>query len=200
MKVFKDVLQTIDSLLESNTTFIAESQVATSSSTSILNTLTKFAELYSKQIDKKLQISNRNIAFRVEKVKKGTITLSAQQLSNDSVEVNFENIDLSKVGATYALIQIPSEVFSNESEVIHSYFFRYGSFFLSENSLLKLAGKNVSRELVMQSTIFSASVGTKNVANLRNPIILTFKRIQSLELSGVSGCRFWDESFGIIIA
>ena len=184
-------------MLESNATFIAKSQIETSSSTSILNSLSKFAEIYSKQVEGSISVSNKNIAFHVEKVRKGNIILSAHQLSNDSVEIGFNSItNLNKTDATYAVIQIPSEVFSNESEVIHSYFFRYDSFFMSENSLLKLAGKKFSNEQIIQSVTLSVSFGSKNVTYLRRPIILTFKKVQSLEFTGTSNCHYWDERLG----
>ena len=183
--------------MESDAKLIAKSQVETSSSTIILDVLTKFAEIYSKDIQNPVSISKKNIAFHVEKVEKGSITLIAQQLSNNSVEISFNNVtDLHKTDGTYAAIQIPGDVFSKESEVVYSYFFRYDSFFLSENNLLELAGRKSSNRQIVQSAIISASLYNKSVTNLISPVILTFKKIQSLEFSGSSRCHYWDEKFG----
>ncbi|XP_047126733.1 uncharacterized protein LOC100198789 isoform X1 [Hydra vulgaris] len=193
MQVFIDVLKTIDVVLESNGTYIAESQIKTSSSTSILNTLTEFALIYSKQLSNPISIGKRNIGFYIGKVKKSYLIISAHQLPNNSVEISFNSIaDFSN--KTYAVMKLPSDVFSNENEVVYSYFFRYDSFLLNEDNLLKLAEKNTSNKSFLQSTILSATVANKNVSNLSNPIILTFKKMHHQDL-GTSSCNYWDKNF-----
>ncbi|XP_065668365.1 adhesion G-protein coupled receptor G4-like isoform X3 [Hydra vulgaris] len=190
-QVFIDVLQTINSLLGSKKTYIAESQVKTSSSTSILNTLTEFALIYSKQLNKSISVSKKNIGFHIDKVKKSKVIITAQQLANDSVGISFSNnVDITN--KTFAAIKIPIEVFSNENNIIYSYFFRYDSFLLNENSLLYPEENNIAAKKFVQSAILSASIVDRNVSKLRNPIILTFKKILS-EYSGISNCHYWDE-------
>ncbi|XP_065668361.1 uncharacterized protein LOC100208992 isoform X7 [Hydra vulgaris] len=191
-QVFIDVLQTIDIVLESNKIYIAESQVKTSSSTSILNTLTEFALIYSKQLNNSISIGKRNIGFHIDKVKKSKVIITAQQSANDSVDISFSNkVDVNN--NTYAVIKIPSEVFSDENDIIYSYFFRYDSFLLNENSLLHPEEKNIAANKFVQSAILSASIVDRNVSKLRNPIILTFKKIMLSEYSGISNCHYWDE-------
>ena len=186
--------------MESDAKLIAKSQIKTSSSTTILYALNKFAEIYSKVNEGPLSISKKNIAFHVEKVEKGPIVVIAQQLSNISVQIRFNNVtDLHKTDGTYAAIQIPSDVFCNESEVLYSYFFRNDSFFLSEKYLLNLVGKNVSNKQIVQSAIISVSLYNKNITNLSYPVIFTFKKIQSLEFAGTSSCHYWEEKFGNFI-
>ncbi|XP_012553637.1 adhesion G-protein coupled receptor G4 isoform X1 [Hydra vulgaris] len=197
-QVFIDVLQTIDIVLGSNKIYIAESQVKKSSSTSILNTLTEFALIYSKQLNKSISVSKKNIGFHIDKVKKSNVIITAQQLANNSVGISFSNnVDITN--KTFAVIKIPSEVFSDENDIIYSYFFRYDSFLLNENSLLHPEEKNIAAKKFVQSAILSASIVDRNVSKLRNPIILTFKKILS-EYSGISNCHYWDEKIktGII--
>nr|XP_047126746.1 adhesion G-protein coupled receptor G2 isoform X2 [Hydra vulgaris] len=190
-QVFKDVLQTIDNLLDSKVTCIAESQIKTSSSTRIIKVLTEFALIFSKQLSNSISICKVNIGFHIEKVKKGNIKISAQQLPDNSVKIGFNN-DADFIKKTYVFMTLPSDVFHDENEVIYSYFFRYDFFLLDENNLIQLAKKSRLNHRILQSTILSASVVNRNVSNLNNPIIIKFKKT-NIGL-GTSSCKYWVEN------
>ncbi|XP_065668367.1 adhesion G-protein coupled receptor G2 isoform X2 [Hydra vulgaris] len=190
-QVFIDVLQTIDNVLDSNVTCIAESQIKTSSSTRILKVLTEFALIFSKQLNNSISFCKVNVGFHIKKVKKGNIIISAQQLPDNSVKISFNN-DAGFIKKTYAVMKLPSDVFYDENEVIYSYFFRYDFFLLDENYLIQLLKMSGFHQRFLQSTILSASVVNRNVSNLRNPVVIKFKKTH--KGLGASSCKYWDEN------
>ncbi|XP_047126735.1 adhesion G-protein coupled receptor G2 isoform X1 [Hydra vulgaris] len=190
-QVFIDVLQTIDNVLDSNVTFIAESQIKTFSSTRILKILTEFALIFSKQLNNSISFCKINIGFHIKKVEKGNIIISAQQLPDNSVKISFNN-DAGFIKKAYVVMTLPSDVFYDENEVIYSYFFRYDFFLLDENYLIQLVKMRGFNQRFLQSTILSASVVNRNVSNLSNPIVIKFKKTH--KSLGTSSCKYWDEN------
>jgi len=91
-----------------------------------------------------------------------------------------------------ALIEVPEDIFPTNFEVVHSFYYKDASFFLSADKLKQITEGGEEETQILQSTILSFSIGSKVTENLSTPIILTFKKIVDTDRNGINLCSFWD--------
>lgn len=129
--------------------------------------------------------------------KKTTQVVATARGSTGDVSLSIDNSnshDVENVPAILALIEIPTETFPSDTEIIHSFYYKKASLFTTGESLKINIDKNKvnKRSQYVQSVILSVSFGKNVIENLTSPIILTFKKVAYQNKVGEELCSFWD--------
>ena len=111
---------------------------------------------------------------------------------NASVEITTSASQSIITSETLAVIRVPQQTFLHTPETLFSYQFRKPSLFLTESQLQRLNGNKINNDQVVDSEVLSASIIGRVIKDLtKNPIILSFKPLQTTNLEGIS-CQFWN--------
>ena len=135
----------------------------------------------------------------MRKLEKKNVEIFARDSQNfSSVGIGDENsVDIQTDENLLSLIEIPSTVFPTQNEVIHSFYFKEQSLFLPVNVVRGTRRKAVNVTDLIQSVVLSASVTSTRIANLTDPIVLTFKESYFSIVPGISQCKFYDFDLGM---
>ena len=201
-----NLLSVVNNIMENTTQeILGLAQIQKSSTTRLLGALDKFIEniafIYDSMREKPFALSDisiqlPNIAFNINRkvFTSDVFFIARTQDGNASVKIT-TNTNLSKITSeTLAIIRIPKQTFLGKPETLFSYQFRKPSLFLTESQLQRLNGNKVNNDQVVDSDVLAASVLRRVIKNLRNPIILSFKPLQT-SLEGTS-CQFWNPHIG----
>ena len=200
-----------------NTTqeLLGSAQIQKSSTTRLLKALDNFikniAFIYDSMKEKPFNLSDLsiqlpNIAFNVNRkvFTSDVFFIARNKDGNASVEITTSTSQSIITSETLAVIRVPQQTFLDTPETLFSYQFRKPSLFLTESQLQRLNGKKVINDQTVDSEVLSASVLGRVIKDfINNPIILSFKLLQTTNLEGIS-CQFWNPhlrklKFGSII-
>ena len=200
-----------------NTTqeLLGSAQIQKSSTTRLLEALDNFIEniafIYDSMKEKPFNLSDLsiqlpNIAFNINRkvFTSDVFFIARNKDGNASVEITTYANQATITSETLAVIRVPQQTFLDTPETIFSYQFRKPSLFLTESQLQRLNGNKSINDQVVDSEVLSASVLGRVIKDLtKNPIILSFKPLQTINLEEIS-CQFWNphlrkSKFGLII-
>ena len=182
---------------------LGSAQIQNSSTTRLLKALDNFIEniafIYDSMKEKPFNLSDLsiqlpNIAFNINrKVFTSDVFLVARNKDgNASVEITTSASQSVITSETLAVIRVPQQTFLDTPETIFSYQFRKPSLFFTESQLQRLNGNKINKDQVVDSEVLSASILGRVIKDLtKNPIILSFKPLQTTNLEGIS-CQFWN--------
>ena len=182
---------------------LGSAQIQNSSTTRLLEALDNFIEniafIYDSMKEKPFNLSDLsiqlpNIAFNINrKVFTSDVFLVARNKDgNASVEITTSASQSVITSETLAVIRVPQQTFLDTPETIFSYQFRKPSLFFTESQLQRLNGNKINKDQVVDSEVLSASILGRVIKDLtKNPIILSFKPLQTTNLEGIS-CQFWN--------
>ena len=146
-----------------------------------------------------ITIEKANIVFTMRKIEKKNVEIFVSDSQNfSSLGIRNKNsMDFQTDENLLSLIEIPSTVFPTQNEVLHSFYFKKQSLFSLANAMRRTRGKDVNVTELIQSVILSASVTSTRIANLTDPIVLTFKESYFSTVPGISQCKFYDFDLGM---
>ena len=201
-----NLLSVVDNIMENTSQeLLGLAQIQKSSTSRLLEALDKFFEniafIYDSMREKPfalkdLSINLPNIAFSINRkaFTRDVFFIARTQYGNASVEIT-TNTNLSKITAeTFVIIRVPKQTFLDKPETLFSYQFRKPSLFLTESQLQRLNGNKVNNNQVVDSDVLAVSVLQRVIKNLRKPITLSFKPLQT-SFEGTS-CQFWNPHLG----
>ena len=201
-----NLLSVVDNIMENTSQeLLGLAQIQKSSTSRLLEALDKFIEniafIYDSMREKPfalkdLSINLPNIAFSINRkaFTRDVFFIARTQYGNASVEIT-TNTNLSKITAeTFVIIRVPKQTFLDKPETLFSYQFRKPSLFLTESQLQRLNGNKVNNNQVVDSDVLAVSVLQRVIKNLRKPITLSFKPLQT-SFEGTS-CQFWNPHLG----
>ena len=199
-------MSVVDNIMENTSQeLLGLAQIQKSSTSRLLEALDKFIEniafIYDSMREKPfalkdLSINLPNIAFSINRkaFTRDVFFIARTQYGNASVEIT-TNTNLSKITAeTFVIIRVPKQTFLDKPETLFSYQFRKPSLFLTESQLQRLNGNKVNNNQVVDSDVLAVSVLQRVIKNLRKPITLSFKPLQT-SFEGTS-CQFWNPHLG----
>ena len=204
----EDILAAVDSLLGNATNeLLGEAQIRTQSSTQLLETLDEFVkrvdELLNSFLKAPFDISTLdtrfpNVAFSINRDMFTRDLFFVARNIGGKVVVNITTdagqSEITK--GTFTVIKIPKQTFRNHSETVYSYYFKEASLFLTESQLLNIKGNATQINKLVDGNVLSATVGFREVSNLSEPVILTFKKSEQQTLEGNLTCQFYDPNGG----
>ena len=184
---------------------IASSNIESSSSSGLLLALEALAEnvdlILTNSADNNInstksnfQQGTANIAFNINRQRFNEDTYVVSRTIGNSVYVNFTS-DVNEAQITSevsSVVKIPKETFSNSTETVYSYYFKQSSLFLTEQQIQNFKNNRTQIDSFVDSNILSATVAFREVKNLANPIILTFKKSLIVDVAGAHSCYFWN--------
>ena len=196
----------VDDITE-NAEILGSAQIqenSTSKLTEALENFVKKIDSVYKNIDQKpfnltdLSTQMPNIAFNISRqLFTDEVFFIAREIKgNISVTITTNSDQFNITSETVAIIKIPREVFGNTSETLYSYQFRKPSLFLTETQLQQLIGHKSKNDQAVDSNVLSATVLLKNIRNLTNPVVLTFRLSEKQRVVGSVDCQFWNPSLG----
>ena len=141
-----------------------------------------------------------NVAFNIsrELFTNDVFFISEEKEGNVSVSITTD-VNQSKITSeTVAIIKIPRQVFANTPETLYSYQFRNPLLFLTETQLQQLNGSKTKIIQTVESNVLSATILLRNIKNLSNPVVLTFRLSgkQNQNEAGIIDCQFWNPNLG----
>ena len=205
-----DLLAVVDALIKNGREkLLGSSQLKENSSSKILEALENFIKKIdsaSKKIEsesfKLTDLSKQlpNVAFNIsrELFTNDVFFISEEKEGNVSVSITTD-VNQSKITSeTVAIIKIPRQVFANTSETLYSYQFRNPLLFLTETQLQQLNGSKTKIIQTVESNVLSATILLRNIKNLTNPVVLTFRLSgkQNQNGAGIIDCQFWNPNLG----
>ena len=202
-----NLLSVVDNIMENTTqNLLGLAQIQKSSTTRLLEALDKFVEniafIYDSMTEKPfslsdLSIKRPNIAFNINRkiFTSDAFFIARTQDGNASVEITTNTYQPKITSETLAIIRVPKQTFLDKPETLFSYQFRKPSLFSTESQLQRLNGDKVNNDQVVDSEILAASVLQRIIKDLSNPIVLSFKSLQTTSL-GETSCKFWNPHLG----
>ena len=205
-----DLLAVVDALIKNGREkLLGSSQLKENSSSKILEALENFIKKIdsaSKKIEsesfKLTDLSKQlpNVAFNIsrELFTNDVFFISEEKEGNVSVSITTD-VNQSKITSeTVAIIKIPRQVFANTPETLYSYQFRNPLLFLTETQLQQLNGSKTKIIQTVESNVLSATILLRNIKNLTNPVVLTFRLSgkQNQNEAGIIDCQFWNPNLG----
>ena len=205
-----DLLAVVDALIKNGREkLLGSSQLKENSSSKILEPLENFIKKIdsaSKKIEsesfKLTDLSKQlpNVAFNIsrELFTNDVFFISEEKEGNVSVSITTD-VNQSKITSeTVAIIKIPRQVFANTPETLYSYQFRNPLLFLTETQLQQLNGSKTKIIQTVESNVLSATILLRNIKNLTNPVVLTFRLSgkQNQNEAGIIDCQFWNPNLG----
>ena len=205
-----DLLAVVDALIKNEREkLLGSSQLKENSSSKILEALENFIKKIdsaSKKIEsesfKLTDLSKQlpNVAFNIsrELFTNDVFFISEEKEGNVSVSITTD-VNQSKITSeTVAIIKIPRQVFANTPETLYSYQFRNPLLFLTETQLQQLNGSKTKIIQTVESNVLSATILLRNIKNLTNPVVLTFRLSgkQNQNEAGIIDCQFWNPNLG----
>ena len=205
-----DLLAVVDALIKNGREkLLGSSQLKENSSSKILEALENFIKKIdsaSKKIEsesfKLTDLSKQlpNVAFNIsrELFTNDVFFISEEKEGNVSVSITTD-VNQSKITSeTVAIIKIPRQVFANTPETLYSYQFRNPWLFLTETQLQQLNGSKTKIIQTVESNVLSATILLRNIKNLTNPVVLTFRLSgkQNQNEAGIIDCQFWNPNLG----
>ena len=199
-QVLNNILTVADQLLENSTTeLIGSAEIQQSASSRILqaldNLVKKVIFISANQTNSTFALKNLttelpNIAFSVNRdlFIRDMFFAAIRKEGNISVSITTDNRLAEITSETLTVIKIPMETFSENSETLYSFCLTEPSLFLTEEQLQNINGKKTTIEQVVDSNVLSASILNRQVENLSNPIVLTFKKSEQQNLDGKLDC------------
>ena len=199
-----NLLSVVDNIMENTTQeLLASAQIQKSSTSRLLEALDNFIEnvafIYDSMKKKPFNLSDLsiqlpNIGFNINRkvFTSDVFFIARNKDGNASVEITTSASQSVITSETLAVIRVPQQTFLDTPETLFSYQFRKPSLFLTESQLQRLNGKKVVNDQVVDSEVLSASVLGRVIKYLtKNPIILSFKPLQTTNLEETS-CQFWN--------
>ena len=199
-QVLNNILTVADQLLENSTTeLIGSAGIQQSASSRILqaldNLVKKVIFISANQTNSTFALKNLttelpNIAFSVNRdlFIRDMFFAAIRKEGNISVSITTDNRLAEITSETLTVIKIPMETFSENSETLYSFCLTEPSLFLTEEQLQNINGNKTTIEQVVDSNVLSASILNRQVENLSNPIVLTFKKSEQQNLDGKLDC------------
>ena len=199
-QVLNNILTVADQLLENSTTeLIGSAEIQQSASSRILqaldNLVKKVIFISANQTNSTFALKNLTtelpkIAFSVNRdlFIRDMFFAAIRKEGNISVSITTDNRLAEITSETLTVIKIPMETFSENSETLYSFCLTEPSLFLTEEQLQNINGKKTTIEQVVDSNVLSASILNRQVENLSNPIVLTFKKSEQQNLDGKLDC------------
>ena len=199
-QVLNNILTVADQLLENSTTeLIGSAEIQQSASSRILqaldNLVKKVIFISANQTNSTFALKNLttelpNIAFSVNRdlFIRDMFFAAIRKEGNISVSITTDNRLAEITSETLTVIKIPMETFSENSETLYSFCLTEPSLFLTEGQLQNINGNKRTIEQVVDSNVLSASILNRQVENLSNPIVLTFKKSEQQNLDGKLDC------------
>ena len=199
-QVLHNILTVVDQLLEKSTTeLLGSAEIQQSSSSRILQALDNFVKavvsISASQTNSTFDLKNLttelpNIAFSVNRdlFIRDMFFAAIRKEGNISVSITTDNRLAEITSETLTVIKIPMETFSENSETLYSFCLTEPSLFLTEGQLQNINGNKRTIEQVVDSNVLSASTLNRQVENLSNPIVLTFKKSEQQNLDGKLDC------------
>ena len=147
-----------------------------------------------------------NIAFNINRkvFTSDVFFIARNKGGNASVKITISENQSITPSETLAVIRVPQETFIDMPETVFSCQFRKPSLFFTESQLYNVWMETKSVLIKSLTVVLSASVLRRVIKDLtKNPIILSFKLLQTKNLEGIS-CQFWNphlrkSKFGSII-
>ena len=198
------MISSLDKLLEQPEKLIANSNIESNSSSGLLIALDTLAESINQilansadQVTENttsvFQQGSVNIAFNIDRKRFVEDVFLVSRTFGNKVFVNFtSDVKHAQITPeTLSIIKIPKETFGNSTETMFSYYFKESSLFLTEKQIQNLNNNGVQIDSFVDSNVLSSTVGFREVKNLTNPIILTFKKYMNKYSSEMHSCQFW---------
>ena len=200
-QVTDDLLETYNSILNAEPVVIETAQAREGTSTQLLRSLDTLAAKLSATVNTTtyITIEKENLAFTMRKIEKKNVEIFARNSQKfSSLGIGDENlVDIQTDENILSLIKIPLTVFPTQNEVIHSFYFKERSLFSPVQTMRPTKTKDVNVTELIQSVVLSASVTSTRIANLTDPIVLTFKESYFSIVPGISQCKFYDFDLGM---
>ena len=199
-QVLHNILTVVDQLLEKSTTeLLGSAEIQQSSSSRILQALDNFVKavvsISASQTNSTFDLKNLttelpNIAFSINRdlFIRDVFFVVILKEGNVSVSITTDNRLAEITSETLTVIKIPKETFIETPETLYSFCFTEPSLFLTEEQLQNINGNKTTIEQVVDSNVLSASILNRQVENLSNPIVLTFKKSEQQNLDGKLDC------------
>lgn len=199
------------SVLGVNGSLIAKAQLKYNSSMKVVESFNKMAYKIGCQLEidnePHYTIEHKNVAFSVAQPMNGSVmyVLAGKRDGDNSYAVVSDYLDYNDVTLQSAMRISSSVIQRAEKNYITSINYQNNLFFLKDDELMKLAEQgveemtrqNISENgLVVQSNIFSVSVGNDSITGLSDPVSIMFRN--NSIVSDEYTCRFWDFSLGMI--
>ena len=198
------MISSVDKLLEQPKELIANSNIESNSSSGLLialdtlaeninQILTNSADQVTENTTSAFQQGSVNIAFNIDRKRFIEDVFLVSRTFGNKVFVNFtSDVKHAQITPeTLSIIKIPKETFGNSTETMFSYYFKESSLFLTEKQIQNLNNNGVQIDSFVDSNVLSSTVGFREVKNLTNPIILTFKKYMNKYSSEMHSCQFW---------
>ena len=198
------MISSLDKLLEQPEKLIANSNIESNSSSGLLialdtlaeninQILTNSADQVTENTTSAFQQGSVNIAFNIDRKRFIEDVFLVSRTFGNKVFVNFtSDVKHAQITPeTLSIIKIPKETFGNSTETMFSYYFKESSLFLTEKQIQNLNNNGVQIDSFVDSNVLSSTVGFREVKNLTNPIILTFKKYMNKYSSEMHSCQFW---------
>lgn len=198
------MISSLDKLLEQPKKLIANSNIESNSSSGLLialdtlaeninQILTNSADQVTENTTSVFQQGSVNIAFNIDRKRFIEDVFLVSRTFGNKVFVNFtSDVKHAQITPeTLSIIKIPKETFGNSTETMFSYYFKESSLFLTEKQIQNLNNNGVQIDSFVDSNVLSSTVGFREVKNLTNPIILTFKKYMNKYSSEMHSCQFW---------
>ena len=198
------MISSLDKLLEQPKKLIANSNIESNSSSGLLialdtlaeninQILTNSADQVTENTTSVFQQGSVNIAFNIDRKRFVEDVFLVSRTFGNKVFVNFtSDVKHAQITPeTLSIIKIPKETFGNSTETMFSYYFKESSLFLTEKQIQNLNNNGVQIDSFVDSNVLSSTVGFREVKNLTNPIILTFKKYMNKYSSEMHSCQFW---------
>ena len=198
------MISSLDKLLEQPKELIANSNIESNSSSGLLIALDTLAESINQilansadQVTENttsvFQQGSVNIAFNIDRKRFVEDVFLVSRTFGNKVFVNFtSDVKHAQITPeTLSIIKIPKETFGNSTETMFSYYFKQSSLFLTEKQIQNLYNNGEQIDSFVDSNVLSSTVGFREVKNLTNPIILTFKKYMNKYSSEMHSCQFW---------
>ena len=198
------MVSSLDKLLEQPKELIANSNIESNSSSGLLIALDTLAEnineILTNSADKVIenttsvfQQGSVNVAFNIDRKRFIEDVFLVSRAFGNKVYINFtSDVKYAQITPeTSSIIKIPKETFGNSTETMFSYYFKQSSLFLTEKQIRNLDNNGTQIDSFVDSNILSATVGFREVKNLTNPIILTFKKYMNRDSFELHNCEFW---------
>lgn len=199
------MISSVDKLLEQPKELIANSNIESNSSSGLLialdtlaeninQILTNSADQVTENTTSVFQQGSVNIAFNIDRKRFVEDVFLVSRTFGNKVFVNFtSDVKHAQITPeTSSIIKIPKETFGNLTETMFSYYFKQSSLFLTEKQIQNLNNNGVQIDSFVDSNVLSSTVGFREVKNLTNPIILTFKKSLIADVAGTHSCYFWS--------
>ena len=145
-----------------------------------------------KKTNKSISVKHDNIALTVVYIPRRDFTIYTENSENNNVEIVISDEAKTPHSKIYSWMSVPDTTFSNNSELVYSYFFRTSLLFLNKKKLKPYRGKIEPSSIYVQSTILSVSFESGTKWNLSKPIRMKFEKSYHTGIKGNNTCQFWQ--------